>query len=475
MAFPWLEATIAVPALGAFWVRAQTDPDAARRQSLILCGVTLLGTLVTWIITLVDGNDGRVVAVPGLRGYLVVDDFNAPLLALAALHVFLTVLATLRTKLGQFSFGALLLTEAILLATLAAKDRWLLAILLVLGTVLPWWEMRGRHRPARVYISHMVLFAVLLFAGMMALAFEGRGRTVGTLLLLTAILIRGGVAPLHCWLIELLESASLGTALVFVTPMLGGFAAVRLLMPIAPDWLMRLLGILALSTAFYAAGMSLVQRDSRRFFGYLVLSHSSVVLFGLTTTTAVGLAGGLCIWLSAWLSLLGFGLTLRSVEARAGRLSLGRFHGLYEHTAPLATLFLLTGLASIGFPGTVGFVGADLLVDGSVANHVLFGVVLVIVAALNGLAVLHAYFRIFTGVHFDASIDLRGRPTERVAVLILAALIFGGGLWPQPGVRSRYDAATRLLAERQRQSPAEDDHAPGVAQAGAPGNAAERR
>ena len=42
------------------------------------------------------------------------------------------------------------------------------------------------------------------------------------------------------------------------------------------------------------------------------------------------------------------------------------FHGLYEHTPGLAALFLVTGLASIGFPGTVGFVGAELLVDGIV-------------------------------------------------------------------------------------------------------------
>jgi NADH-quinone oxidoreductase subunit M len=48
-------------------------------------------------------------------------------------------------------------------------------------------------------------------------------------------------------------------------------------------------------------------------------------------------------------------LSLRALEARHRRLSLAGFHGLYEHTPALAVCFLLTGLASVGFPGTFGF------------------------------------------------------------------------------------------------------------------------
>jgi NADH-quinone oxidoreductase subunit M len=37
---------------------------------------------------------------------------------------------------------------------------------------------------------------------------------------------------------------------------------------------------------------------------------------------------------------------------------------------------------------------------------------------------------------------------ERVAVLTLAVLILGGGLFPQPGVVSRYQAAEEVLNDR---------------------------
>jgi NADH-quinone oxidoreductase subunit M len=148
------------------------------------------------------------------------------------------------------------------------------------------------------------------------------------------------------------------------------------------------------------------------------------------------------------MSLAGFGLTLRALESRTGRLSLERHHGLYDHMPSLAAFFLLTGLASIGFPGTVGFVGTELLVEGAVGIYPVVGMLVVLAATLNGIAVLHAYFRLFTGTEHRASLSLKARWLEKIAVLSLSALILGGGLWPQPGVLSRYHAATQIMARR---------------------------
>src|SRR5262249_9584793 len=149
--------------------------------------------------------------------------------------------------------------------------------------------------------------------------------------LLLAIFIRGGIAPFHCWMTDLFEHATFGTALLFVSPLVGAYAAVRLLLPIAPDWILRSLGLLSLFTAVYASGMSLVQTEARRYFSYLFLSHSALVLVGLEIVTPISLTGALCVWLSSSVAMGGFGLTLRALEARCGRLSLVEFRGLYEH------------------------------------------------------------------------------------------------------------------------------------------------
>jgi NADH-quinone oxidoreductase subunit M len=247
---------------------------------------------------------------------------------------------------------------------------------------------------------------------------------------------------------DLFEHASFGTALLYVTPMVGAYGLVRLVLPIAPVWVLTTVSLASLLTAVYAAGMALVQREARRFFCYLFLSHSSLVLVGLETATPIGLTGALSVWFSVSISLTGFGLVMRSIETRTGRLSLLDFHGLYPHVPSLAALFLLTGLASIGFPGTAGFVGLEILVEGVARALPVAGAFVVMVAALNGLAVLHAYFRIFTGKTHTTSIDLNVRPAERIAVLVLTALIIGGGLVPQPGVNSGFRAAVSLAQAR---------------------------
>ncbi|MEO8495824.1 MAG: proton-conducting transporter membrane subunit, partial [Planctomycetota bacterium] len=268
-------------------------------------------------------------------------------------------------------------------------------------------------------------------------------------MLIAAVLIRSGCVPVHCWMTDLFENVSFATALLYVTPMVGAYATVRLVLPIAPDWALRIIALISLITAVYAAGMALVQRETRRFFCYLFLSNSSLVLIGLEIATPIGLTGGLCVWLSVGMSLAGLGLTLRALESRESRLLLTHYHGLYEHMPSLAAFFLLTALASIGFPGTVGFVGAELLVEGIVDVYPYVGMLVVFAGALNGIAVLHAYFRLFTGTRHRASISMRARWPEKIAVLTLSVLIIGGGLWPQPGVASRYHAAQQIISRRQ--------------------------
>jgi NADH-quinone oxidoreductase subunit M len=220
--------------------------------------------------------------------------------------------------------------------------------------------------------------------------------------------------------------------------------------------------VLSLATAVYAAGMALVQQEARRFFCFLFLSHSALVLVGIDTVSPVGLTGGLSVWLSVGLALTGFGLTLRSVESRLGRLSLREYHGLAQYMPTISALFLMTGLASVGFPGTFGFVGTELLVDGAIQLAPQVGFLVALATALNGIAVLHVYFRVFNGSRYAGSLLLQIRVPERIAVVALAALILGGGVFPQPGIASRHRAAVEMLeARRAEQTAGQPSDTPG--------------
>jgi NADH-quinone oxidoreductase subunit M len=132
----------------------------------------------------------------------------------------------------------------------------------------------------------------------------------------------------------------------------------------------------------------------------------------------------------------------------------------------------MTGLGSVGFPGTLGFVAAELLIDGALEASPAVGVAMVLVAAVNGIAVVRAYFQLFTGGRHESSVSLGITRRERFAVLTLAALILGGGLAPQPVVTSRHHAAEAILKVRGAHRPA----GPGIENEGAgPPGLARRR
>jgi NADH-quinone oxidoreductase subunit M len=455
---PWLELSITLPICGSLFVSRLRDPNRAYEWGLRCIGAVWICTVLAWLGSYLGISvDDLAPFSPQQKIFgkrlFSLDELSAPLLPTVALLHFLTALATPRTKMRRYSFAWSLASEAIRLCTFSCQTPWVLVGLLASSTIPPYVELVNRKRPTRVYALHMAVFVVLLVAGWSCVASANGNISstrvqFGSILLMAAILVRCGTIPAHCWVTDWFEHASFGIGILFVVPLSGVYAAVRLVLPIAPEWVLRSIGMISLATAVYASGMSIVQRDARRFFAYLFLSHASLVLVGLELRTPLSLTASLCLWFSVILSLGGFGLALRALEARFGRMSLIKFQGLYSHSPSLAVCFLLTGLACVGFPATVGFISTELLVDSAVSFSSLVCVAVLAATALNGISIVRAYLLLFTGARHVSAVSLEIGLRERIAVLTLAALILGGGLFPQPGVSSRYQAAEEILNRR---------------------------
>ena len=310
-------------------------------------------------------------------------------------------------------------------------------------------EYQSRGKSMRGFLVHLCLTSACLVSGwtLITVATPGESQhTTGLVLLWLGILIRAGFFPFHFWVTDLFESTTFGTALLMSTPLIGAYAAIRLLFPLSADWMLNATLTWGVLSAVYFAGMALVQSDARRFFCFIFLSQAALVMVGASLATPLGLTASMCLWTTVALAMTGLGLTLRSLESRLGRISLDRYLGMYEHTPTLAILFLITGLASVGFPGTIGFVSFELLVDGTVQTYPFMSAFIVLVATLNGIALLKVYFRLFTGVKHHTTINLRSRVPEKISTVTLATLILFVGLFPQAWIESRYEAARDLLS-----------------------------
>jgi NADH-quinone oxidoreductase subunit M len=266
--------------------------------------------------------------------------------------------------------------------------------------------------------------------------------------MLGAVLIRKGIVPFHSWMPDFFERVPMGVAILFAAPQIGAYATARFVVPYAPEAVLTVIGYSALFTAVYGACLALVQKDARRAFAFIFLSQSALVMAGLESTSLEGLTGGLCLWVSCGLSLAGFGMALWVLEARRGFLSLDRFHGGYDRMPLLASSFLLLGLGSIGFPGTLGFLGEELLIEGAVTQYPRVGFVTLLATAINGISILSMYLSLFCGAPDRTPRSQTLRKRELVGFAALVVMVVLGGLFPQDFVGSRRTSALEILHAR---------------------------
>jgi NADH-quinone oxidoreductase subunit M len=396
--------------------------------------------------------------IPGSGDVVRVDTLAAVLLPFAAGLWLLTVAVTPRASLDRLGLRRTAVATLITLASFLTENA---IVLLALSAASVWTFLSALSDPAhrsqrRIVAAYLGVSTLLLAIGVALLVTPSvqntRLETAAMWLIVVAAVVRKGIFPFHAWLPEVFDRGRLGPAILFNAPQIGAYITVVLIVPRASPDMLRTIALLALCTAVYGAMLALVQRSARRACGYLFMSQSALVMAGLDCTSASALAGGLLVWLSAGLGFAGLARCVLVLEARRGRLDLTAYHGGYERMPVLAISFLAVGLACTGFPGTLGFVGQELLVDGAVDVFPVMGFAVVIASALTGLAVLRMYFSLFCGrpetsAHPGFRFGLRPREAWTFVALVTALIALG--VIPRPLVDSRFDASEEILRQRE--------------------------
>lgn len=467
----WLALLVALPALVIGVSCLRVDVERLRRLAVASAIAMLLAALVVPLspsLGEVSIRTGALTSMPGGEEVIRVDTLSGALLPFAAGLWLLTVAVTPRASLDRRGLRRTAVATVLTVASFLTESA---VVLLLLSAASVWMFLSALGDPAHRYQRRVVAVylgaSTLLFAIGVALLVGpwAQNTTVETAAMWSiaaAALVRKGIVPFHAWVPEVFDRGRLGPAILFNAPQVGAYMTVVLIVPRASPEMLRTIALLALGTAVYGAALALVQRSARRACGYLFMSQSALVMAGLDCTSATALAGGLVVWLSAGLGFAGLARCVLVLEARRGRLDLSRHHGGYDRMPVLAITFLAMGLACTGFPGTLGFVGQELLVDGAVDVFPVMGFAVVIAAALTGLAVLRMYFSLFCGrseLLAHPSLRLGLRPREAWTFVALVVALIGLGIAPRPLVDSRFEASDDILRLRQERMPEQSEAA----------------
>jgi NADH-quinone oxidoreductase subunit M len=279
-------------------------------------------------------------------------------------------------------------------------------------------------------------------------------------LIFFGLAFKAPVFPFHTWLPDALVEGPIGMAVVLAGIKLGTYGFIRFSLPLLPEaskheGVVAIMMALALVAILYGAVIALVQRDFRRLLAFSSISHLGFVVLGLFALNFHGLQGGLLQMINLGFTTAGLFFVAGFLYTRRNGTDLGGFGGLARQVPLLATFLLIIGLASIGLPGTNGFVGEFLILLGAFEAHWIYGAVGVIAVILGATYFLWYYERAMFGPRppsgstavqgQDSLLDLTQR--EWLISVALSVMIFWIGLYPSPFLRI-INPSIQALVER---------------------------
>jgi NADH-quinone oxidoreductase subunit M len=176
--------------------------------------------------------------------------------------------------------------------------------------------------------------------------------------------------PVHTWLPDAhVEAPTAGSVILAgVLLKMGAYGFLRFSVPMLPQAsaqfapLMFALGVIAV---IYTSMVAFAQTDMKKLIAYSSVAHMGVVVIGIFTFNLQGIDGAIFQMLSHGIVSGALFLCVGVIYDRMHTREIARYGGLAERMPKYAAAFMLFTMATVGLPGTAGFVGEILVLIGS--------------------------------------------------------------------------------------------------------------
>jgi len=341
------------------------------------------------------------------------------------------------------------------------------AVLIPMFVIIGVWGGPGRVYAAFKLFLYTLLGSVLMLLALLAMYFTTGSTDIPTLMayrfpvemqtwlwlaFFASFAVKIPMWPVHTWLPDAHVEAPTAGSVILAAVLLkfGGYGFLRFSLPMFPEasvMFTPLIYTLSIVAVIYTSLVALAQEDMKKLIAYSSVAHMGFVTIGTFTLTVQGVEGAIYMMLSHGIVSAALFLIVGVVYDRIHSREISAYGGLVHRMPAYALIFMLFMLASVGLPGTAGFVGEFLILVGAFKANTWVAALAATGLILSAAYMLYLYRRVIFGKLTKDSLAAIGDMNAReIAVFApLVVLVIFMGVYPGPFLEIMHVSVTNLL------------------------------